>query len=105
MRVESIRESLAQFRARPFDRAASRVAYEMTSYVPYSMTGRIVMMLFETRPIEDFIVATSIVTGTYIFTNRLRSRIVNEALHHGFRLKPIQDDTDDRPPFSKNDTI
>lgn len=84
--VESFRQKLNDFRNRPFDRAASRVAYVGTEVVPtlllFGSVWRLGENLMGIRPFEQTIISF-VYTGVSLFIcGKLQGRILNEIEAH-----------------------
>ena len=103
MNRERLMRPIQEFTSRPFDKAASKLVYQASWYLPISSTlGHLLFTfpqtLFELRPPQHLALATAEVAFIWFMAGKIRSRVINEATRHRFILTDSQKETIDKGP-------
>ncbi len=105
---ERLFRPVREFASRPFDRAASRLAYEAATILPllftfYHSMVTVPMIIVEFRPPQHLAVAAVEVGLTWVMARKIRERVINEASAHNFRLTKLDNNragNGPKPPSS-----
>ncbi|MDO8619698.1 MAG: hypothetical protein Q7R49_07275 [Candidatus Daviesbacteria bacterium] len=88
MNKEKIAGYLQEFSSRPFDKAASKLAYATTDLLPWAMGSASVAALFTGYSPRQLILYWGISATTIVLCRWFQPRIVKEAAEHGLQLEP-----------------
>lgn len=97
--LERFRSELSSFGSRPFDRAASKLAYKTATAVPIILGVGLIFKAFEPRSIEASVAMSAIGVGAAALSWLLKRRIGYEARNNDLKLSsPSNQDRSNTPP-------
>ena len=100
---ERLLQPIREFASRPFDKAASKVAYYTSWIIPIAFTGSHLLTtlpetLLELRPPEHFLLAMGEISFIWFMAEKIREGVIKEATAHKFKITETQSETIDRGP-------